>query len=178
MAGPRLQIVHSTPGRLRVRLPTNAHVPGLEERLLAHSGVRAARHSPRTRSVVIQYHPDETTVKTMLDALAAITGIEADAGFEVGDLPLSQSIARAVSRANTALTRRTANQIDLPTLLALSLGGWAVLQLVRGRARPLPWPTALWYAYELFRHHGQGGGRTGTQVISAGPLRRAARSRR
>ncbi len=177
MAGPRLHVVHSIPGRLRVRLPTNAHVPGLEEQLLAHSGVRAARHSPRTRSVVIQYHPEDTTVKTLLDALSAITGIEADAGFEVGDLPLSQSITHAVSRVNTALTRHTANQIDLPTLLALSLGGWAVLQIVRGRARPLPWPTALWYAYELFRHHGQVRGQTLAQAISAGPLRPAARPR-
>jgi hypothetical protein len=177
MASPRLQIVHSIPGRLRVRLPTNARVPGLEERLLAHSGVRTARHFPRTRSVVIQYHPEETTAETLLHALTAIAGVESDTGFEVGDLPLSESITRAVSYANTALTRRTANQIDLPTLLALSLGGWAVLQLVRGRARPLPWPTALWYAYELFRHRGQGGRQTPVPVMSAGPLRSATRPR-
>ena len=177
MAGPRLKVVHSIPGRLRVRLPTNARVPGLEDQLLAHSGVRAARHVPRTRSVVIQYHPEETTAETLLHALAAITGIEVDAGFAVGDLPLSESITGAVSRVNTVLTRHTANQIDLPTLLALSLGGWAVLQLVRGRARPLPWPTALWYAYELFRHRGQGGRQTPVPVMSAGPLRSATRPR-
>ncbi len=178
MAGPGFRVIHSIPGRLRVRLPTGVDVPGLEQRLLAHSGVRAARHSPRTRSVVIQYHPEETTAETLLDVLAAIAGVEPDAGFEVGALPLSQSITRAVSRVNTALTQRTANQIDLPTLLALSLGGWAVLQIVRGRARQLPWPTALWYAYELFRHHGQVRGQARAQVIPAAPIRTAARPRR
>jgi hypothetical protein len=177
MAGPRLKVVHNIPGRLRVRLPTHAHLPGLEVQLLANSGVRAARHVPRTRSVVIQYHPEETTAETLLHALAAITGIEVDAGFAVGDLPLSESITGAVSRVNTALTRHTANQIDLPTLLALSLGG-AVLQLVRGRARPLPWPTALWYAYELFRHRGQVGRQTPVPVMSAGPLRSVTRPHR
>jgi hypothetical protein len=155
MAGPRFRVVQSISGRLRIRLPAGVQVPDLEERLLAQPGVKAARHSPRTRSVLIQYHPDETSAETLLDALAATAGVEADAGFEDEAPPLSQSITRAVSRANTVVTRRTANQIDLPTLVALSLGGWAVLQLVRGRARPLPWPTALWYGYELFRHHGQ-----------------------
>jgi hypothetical protein len=138
MAGPRLKVVHNIPGRLRVRLPTHAHLPGLEVQLLAHSGVRAARHVPRTRSVVIQYHPEETTAETLLHALAAITGIEVDAGFAVGDLPLSESITGAVSRVNTALTRHTANQIDLPTLLALSLGGGGAPARARAGA-----PTAV-----------------------------------
>src|SRR5258708_40306855 len=106
MAGPRLKVVHSITGRLRVSLPTNAHVPSLEEQLLAHSGVRAARHSPRTRSEVIQYHPEDTTVKTLLDALSAITAIEADAGVKVRDLPLSRSITHPLSRENTPITRR------------------------------------------------------------------------
>src|SRR5260370_35443968 len=96
MAGPRWHVVHSIPGRLRVRLPSNAHVPSLDEQLLAHSGVRAARHSPRTRSVVIQYHPEDTTVRRLLDATSAITGIQADAGLEAGARPLSPRITNGV----------------------------------------------------------------------------------
>jgi hypothetical protein len=151
-----LAVIHNIPGRLRVRLPLGVQVPGLEKQLRAHPGVKTYRHSPRARSVLLEYEPTETTAETLLELMASIAGIDVDP-LEAGPgglpAPLSHTITRAVSSLNAEIAKRTSYHLDMRTLLALSLGAWAATQIVRGRARSLPWSTALWYAYELFRHH-------------------------
>jgi len=72
-----------------------------------------------------------------------------------GPNPFSRLIIDAAAKLNAGIARVTGCHVDLRTLLAVSLLAWAVRQIVRGRARELSWSTAMWYAYELFRHHGE-----------------------
>jgi hypothetical protein len=47
----------------------------------------------------------------------------------------------------------TRGLLGLGTLLPVALSVWAARELVRGRAAPLAWSSALWYAHGLFRDY-------------------------
>jgi hypothetical protein len=155
MTRRRLTVVHNLPGRLRVRLPTGVEGRELDKHVGTHPGVKGYHRSARTGSMLIHYHPEETSAETLLELVASLAGVETH-GIEAESrdvaIPVPLAIRRAAAKLNAAVAARTAHHLDLRTILALSLGGWAVTQVVRGRARALPWSTALWYAYELFRH--------------------------
>src|SRR5262245_11162409 len=133
MARPRLAVVHHIPGRLRLRLPPGVHVPELEREVRAHPGVERFRHSPRARSVVVEYQPTEPTVDALLELVASIAGLDVDpidAERAVLSSPLSQTISRAVSTLNAEIARRTSYHIDMRTLFAMSLLAWAAAQVI------------------------------------------------
>ena len=151
----RLAVVHNITGRLRVRLPADSEPGDLEKHLRAHDGVTSCRYDPRTRSLLIQYGPGEVSLEQLLNQIRSITGAEADPE-ESADIvpatPLSKVVKGAVSSLNLRISDRTARQLNVRMIVALSLAGWSIGQIVRGRAKPLEWSTAFWYAYELFRH--------------------------
>jgi Heavy metal associated domain 2 len=160
MAG--LSVVHDSPGRLRLRLPRVARIDGAEEALLERAGVVACTWTPLTRSLLIRYRPDATTPPTLIDAVAAHTGASAEA---VADSPpvapatpivssdITRAIRQAAADANASVARATRGAMDLRVLLPLILAAWAVREVVRGRAGPIAWSTALWYAHGLFRDY-------------------------
>ena len=49
--------------------------------------------------------------------------------------------------------RTTRGLVGLGTLLPVVLATWALAEVVRGRAAPLSWSSALWYAHGLFRDY-------------------------
>jgi hypothetical protein len=78
---------------------------------------------------------------------AAVTPIEARPS------PLVSAATGAFHELNEEVRRRTRGTLTLGSLLPVALGAWAVLELVRGRAAPLAWSSALWYAHGLFRDY-------------------------
>ena len=152
---PRLAVIHSIAGRLRIRLPVGAAGAVLEKHLRGHEGVTSCHYDPRTRSLLIQYRAGEVAVETLLNEVRSITGAEADpeeSADIVPPTPLSKVIRDAVSRLNLQVSDRTVRQLNVRMIVAMSLALWGLQQIVRGRAKPLEWSTAFWYAYELFRH--------------------------
>lgn len=152
----RVSVIHHVPGRLRIRLPRTASSRHVEKRLLQHRGIRACRPSASAHSIVVEYQPSETDANAILSVVASVLGLPPEAISEPdGDErhPLSRRLVRFVARVNGRIATMTRGNVDLQVLLALTLIAWAGRQVVRGRARELPWSAALWYAYELFRHH-------------------------
>jgi hypothetical protein len=49
------------------------------------------------------------------------------------------------------VTRATGGALDLRALLPLALGAWVLGEIFRGRAGPMAWSTALWFAPGLSR---------------------------
>ena len=47
----------------------------------------------------------------------------------------------------------TRGLVGLSGLLPVALTAWALAEVVRGRAAPLAWTSALWYAHGLFRDY-------------------------
>jgi len=58
-----------------------------------------------------------------------------------------------MSELNSSVDHLTGGVLDLRTLAPLALVAWALLEIVRGKAGPLAWSAALWYAHGLFRDY-------------------------
>jgi hypothetical protein len=110
----------------------------------------------------VRYRPDEVTADTVVRVVAQEAGVRlgeapdrrapASPG-ETHPSPLAAAAGTAFHELNEEVRRRTRGALTLGTLLPVALGAWAVLELVRGRAAPLAWSSALWYAHGLFRDY-------------------------
>src|SRR5687768_10800548 len=75
---PRARLVHTMPGRLRLRFARGEAEPQavelLLERLRRRRGVRAARYNPRSGSVVVEYDPSAVPLAELLGGLPVAPG--------------------------------------------------------------------------------------------------------
>jgi Heavy metal associated domain 2 len=155
----RLAVVHSIPGRLRIRLPPNARTQALEEAVARLPGVTQCRWSPRTRSLLALYRPDEVGAGVLVDSIAAQADVDSAPAVSApetnsnGGSPVAAAVAQAVGGVNQRVRRATGGRITLGVLVPLALALWAIRDATRGPMRPLPWSTALWYAHGLFRDY-------------------------
>ena len=154
-----LGIAHDSPGRLRLRVPRGARVEGLPGHVAGLEGVIGCDWSPHTRSLLIRYDPAAQSPGALVEAVADHGGVTASpprAERMLGP-PRDQVAADAVTGTVAALDgqvrRVTRGAFGLRTLLPLGLAAWAVSEVVRGRARPLAWTSALWYAHGLLRDY-------------------------
>ena len=150
-----LSIAHASPGRLRVRVPPDADVTGLEEAVAALPGVRGVTWQPRTRGLLVLHDPGAIDASTVLDAVAQHTDVEVPDGAApaAAEPPLTTLLARPVADLNQRLYRLSGGLADLRSLAPAVLVAWAALQLLRGRGAPIAWSSALWYAHGLFRDY-------------------------
>jgi hypothetical protein len=154
-------VVHDIPGRLRLRLPPGANADGARQALGAESGVQACEWSPRTRSLLVLYDRDRTSGSTIVDAVARVTGLDASmppggdtATTEVAPAgTLTLGVRDMFSDLDQRIQRTTRGLIGLRGVLPTALAAWALTEIIRGRAAPLAWSSALWYAHGLFRDY-------------------------
>jgi hypothetical protein len=158
-----LHVVHDIPGRLRLRLPAGAPTDGLQAAVAAAPGVTTATWSPRTRSLLVLYDPETGDRDTIAGAVAEATGLhgslEADApsgppahSTEPG-AALALGTRQLFGEVDHRVQRATRGLIGLGGLFPVALTAWALTKVVRGRAAPLAWSSALWYAHSLFRDY-------------------------
>lgn len=151
--------MHSIPGRLRVRLPPQARTQALQEAVARLPGVTQCRWSPRTRSLLALYRPEEVGASVLVDSIAAQADVEAAPAVSApesnghGGSPVAAAVVQAVGGVNQRVRRATSGRITLGVLIPLALTLWAIRDATRGPLRPLPWSTALWYAHGLFRDY-------------------------
>jgi len=160
MDRPQLAVVHSIPGRLRVRLPPHARTEAIQESVARLPGVTQCRWTPRTRSLLALYRPDEVGASVLVDSIAAQADVEsapavtsAPEPSRNGGSPVAGAVVEAVAGVNQRVRRATRGRITLGILIPLALTLWAIRDATRGPMRPLPWSTALWYAHGLFRDY-------------------------
>jgi hypothetical protein len=152
---PALAIVHTMQGRLRLRLPPSAEVSGLLEAVRAVAGVTEATWNPRTHGLLVRYRSEETTAATIIEVVAAHTGIHAPASgaARVSNESVAAALVSSVSELNGRVARATGGRLDLGVLVPLALTAWAARELLRAQIAPLAWSSALWYAHGLFRDY-------------------------
>lgn len=157
----QLLVVHSIPGRMRLRVPADGATEGLAEAILREPGVVGSSWSPRTRSLLVRYGPDQADAATIVDTVARLTGAEiadrdvAGPAVEAGDpgRALGAGLGDAARVLDERVQQLTRGTIGLAGLLPAALIGWALAEVVRGRTGPLTWSTALWYAHGLYRDY-------------------------
>jgi len=158
-----LRIVHALPGRLRFRGPARAGSAQLAEAIGGLAGVRSCSWSPRTRSILVLFEPETVAAEVITQAVARHAGIdeglvvdsayERPAGTEPGQSTFAAGVAETVAELDRRVHRSTRGLVGLGTLVPLVLAVWAAREIAMGRAAPLAWSTALWYAHGLFRDY-------------------------
>lgn len=157
-----LRVVHSTPGRLRIRVPPAATTGDLAAAVLGEPGVVGSRWSARTRSLLVLYRPDAADADALTDTVARLTGTRrepASSGRDHEPVSAASGATLTGGLRDTArvlderVQRATRGALGLGSLLPVALIGWALIEVVRGRTGPLAWSTALWYAHGLYRDY-------------------------
>ncbi len=153
-----VRAVHNIPGRLRLRLPPlresvqpSAAVEGL-------AGVRRWAWSPRTRGLLVVYDPGSISADAIIEAVRNHVGLPvASLSAPLPGPPAGAALAAAVTGVASELDGRvrylSGGLLGLGGLFPLALALWAVRELAIGRAAPLVWSSALWYAHGLFRDY-------------------------
>jgi hypothetical protein len=147
---PEAQIVHTSPGRIRVKLPAergNAVVlEGICGRLRNYPGVYSAEANPITGSILILH---ETNAE-------AITGYARSQGLfslrvEVHRKPEVQRIVTStVASADRSIRRLTSGDMDIRMASVVLLIAAGLFDLLRGNFIAMPWYVAFWYAFNVF----------------------------
>jgi hypothetical protein len=153
-----VQVVHTSPGRLRLRVPRAALENGALGRaaqaLTDVAGVQQVRPNTLASSLVVQY--DDGVVDT-----AALLDVLADAGLSVGASSpapaavddgsrVARSIESLLGTADVRVARLTSGTADLRTLVPLGLGALALREVLAGRLGMAPWYTLAWWAFDSF----------------------------
>ena len=158
-----LRVAHDIPGRLRLRLAAHAPTEGLTAAISAEPGVVSCTWSARTRSLLVLYDPQHGDRTAIVEAVARLTGLDqpVESGngsaatpdrSEPGALLIS-GVREVVGEVDQRVQRTTRGLFGLGTLLPVALVTWSIAQVVRGRATPLSWTSALWYAHGLVRDY-------------------------
>jgi hypothetical protein len=158
-----LHVAHDIPGRLRLRLPPGASTDGLTAAISAVPGVIHSTWSARTRSLLVSYDPQHGDRTAIVEAVAQTTGLDrpGERGNGAASTPhrgeagalLISGVREIVGEVDQRVQRTTRGLFGLGTLLPVMLATWGITQVIRGRATPLSWSSALWYAHGLIREY-------------------------
>ena len=160
-----LRVVHATSGRLRMRGPARVLNEQLADSVRNLAGVKACRYSPQARSLLVLFEPPTITARSIVEAAARHAGI--DDGEVVGlahepdgrafdgngHSAFAAGMAEAFGAVDQQVRRATRGMTGLGALLPIALTLWAMREIALGRAAPLAWSSALWYAHGLFRDY-------------------------
>src|SRR5436190_16735541 len=157
-----LDIVHASPGRIRLREHTNGFIARGHEsfdvacaRLNHLAGVAEIRFVPLARSIVVEFDPEEQTVDDVLSEIEGAgvhveTPPEPSATRPGGASSVGDAIADAGSRADVRLSEVSGQTIDMRTVVPLAFLGLAARAYAKGPRKGPEWHQLLWYAFDSF----------------------------
>ena len=155
-----LEVVHRIPGRLRVRVPPAADAAQLSEAVAALPGVTSAAWSPLTRGLLVLYERERADESAIVAAIARHAQVDVTSPVDRGEPSangerptVAATVTSLFSAIDARVTGATGGALGLAVLVPAALTLWAARQLLRGRAAPLAWSSALWYAHSLFRDY-------------------------
>lgn len=144
---PEARIVHSLPGRFRLKFDRQTAADALlamAEQMQGCPGIRSITANPLTGSLLILHDTQEEAILRYAEAQAVF---KARPAGETQDRPDPAAGLRALSQG---VHQVTGGSIDLDGLLVLVLTGLAVQQAIEGNVM-VPAAALLWNAYTLSR---------------------------
>lgn len=163
-----IHVIHTSPGRTRLRLPwlrrATELATSLADDLLRVEGLYEVQVRPYTGSVLCIHDPEELDVERLLEVVRRLTGVD-DVAYPGEELPdgeaLLQSLAEGsnVARAaslfikglNVEVLRATEGHLDLGALAALGfVVAGAVDVAIKGKISAPPWFNLGWWAFRTF----------------------------
>jgi hypothetical protein len=165
-----VQLVHASPGRVRLKLSEAAladpQVRGAEALLGSVPGIHAVRVNPWARSVTVTFDPAAVDPAGLF-AAAEAAGVRVvvppspngHAPAPPGDgTEMGTRIGSLFGRADRRVVRATGGIADLKALVPVGLTALAARELLAGRAGAAPWYVLVWYSYEIFTKPRRPGG--------------------
>jgi hypothetical protein len=151
---PVAHVCHTIPRRLRLRIPSkrgdNSYFSDISEKLRTLHGVEEVKTAPHTGSIVITYDGELDALKREAHEQGLFTLKRPAAPRKT----LFQNVASAFRSYNKQLLSFTSGQIDIPSLVFVSLVTSGVWQLARGNVVLPAWYVAFYYAMGVLMHSG------------------------
>lgn len=148
-AAPQAKLVHRTNNRLRLRIPSQKgnlrYFKTLADSCAAIEGISSVETNHLTGSVLFKYKRGTTDLINSFNQMGLFRIMVDDKGR------LHQKIESLFVDADMKVTRATGGELNLAMLAFLVFGGAGIYQISRGNFNALPWYTALWYAFSLFK---------------------------
>jgi hypothetical protein len=157
-----LDIVHASPGRIRLREHPDPRHPGANgqfhaalEAIERIDGVEGVRAVPLAHSIVVEFDPEAETVEKVLSSIE-------EAGVHVETPPepagpsderpssVGDAIAQWGTFADQRLSAASGRTLDARTVMPLTFVALAARAYVKGPREGPPWHTLLWYAFDSF----------------------------
>jgi hypothetical protein len=157
-----LDVVHASPGRIRLREHPEPRQPGLNGTFAAArnvleqiDSVEAVRPVPLAHSFVVEFDPEAETVEHVLSSIKeAGVQLETPAGLASpsGDRPSSvgDAIAQWGTFADQRLSQVSGRTLDARTVMPLAFVALAARAYIKGPREGPPWHTLAWYAFDSF----------------------------
>ena len=157
-------VVHSAPGRLRLRIngTTSAERDEVLDALAAltsREGVESVRTDRRTGSALVTWNPESLDLNGAFElvrtAHQALHELLPPPLLEVAERPISEmaaGIQTGLGHADRTVRRATRGTIDLRMLVPVGLAGLSIRQLARTgpQLKMMPWYVLAYYAFDTF----------------------------
>jgi hypothetical protein len=146
------RVVHSTPGRIRLRVArehrSHERLERLRERLAAHPDVDSVEIDERTGSVLVRGASNER----LRAALAPVVELVEESGPEGVPQAGVNLAVQLVRGLDGRLQAATGGHLSLRWLVPATFAAAAIRQLIRQglSAEALPWYVLLYYAVDSF----------------------------
>ena len=149
---PEAFVSHQTPGRVRIKIPSKkeneSYFSGLRKAFSQLEGLESVRLNPVTSSALF--------VGSNVDAAWVARHGEKTGIFRlIEKIPqgavLPRQIIEPLRSLNKSFGKLTSGEIDFAGILFLTLLVVGALQILRGHFKSMPWYTAYWYAFGIFR---------------------------
>ena len=145
------RVKHATHERLRLKIPGRRGDTSFFDMVTAgivkETHVTEVRCNPRTGSVLCLGSAIDIGAVAQLGETAGLFSLSQK---EADRRTMSHRVAGALNKADKDIGRFTAGELDLSSLVFVSLLGVGVYQLIRGNLTAPPWYTAFWYAFGVF----------------------------
>ncbi len=147
---PKAHVSHRMARRLRIKIPSKrrdvSYFSNLMERLSGCPGVKEIRVNPNIGSALISYEGERKTIADFA---------RENELFVLGrsgrpQKPLFTNVADTFQVYNRYLKNATGGEVDIPSLIFLSLVISGVWQIARGNIVMPAWYTAFYYALGVF----------------------------
>jgi hypothetical protein len=148
---PKATVSHSSPGRIRLKVPEmrgdQEYFMGLAEKCSMLKQVETLEVNPLTAGVLV------TGEEITENALADMGQKKGLFFLELSQAPVpapSQIVVSHLKSLNEKVRSFTHGGLELATLVFTGLLFTGIYQILRGNLRSPPWYTAFWYAFGIF----------------------------
>lgn len=146
---PQAHVSHTMPRRLRIKVPAKkgqkSYFSHMSERLVECSGVDDVQVNPVTGSVLVMFSCD-------IETLAKYARKNGLFSLRLGKSPnksLFQDLVATFQSYDRVMKDMTGGELDIPSLVFLSLLISGIWQVARGNVGMPAWYTAFYYALSV-----------------------------